>query len=304
MLLQTACDSPTIAVILSTYNGGRYLRDQIDSILVQDIPNLQLFVRDDGSTDGTPSLLATYERAGLAHVFYGHNIGAAASYFECLRLADQADYYAYSDQDDLWLTDKLSRAVNMIEQSSATGPLLYCSELNYCDADLAFDSASHLNLHGVSFGTQLYETVCSGNTMVFNSELRDQILCHDTTGAFLHDWWTSLIACSFGTVIWDTESRIAYRRLPESVSPSGMHTFALQFYRIRKILLGGQVKQIQSQLDSLYTSYASIMNESDEQLLNRAVHGSRLARALTPTRLRQKVIDEFLLRATMLFGLI
>lgn len=299
--------APSIAVIMSTYNGERYLRDQIDSVLIQDIPNLRLYVRDDGSTDSTPSLLAQYEQAGLASVTYGKNKGTAESFFICLRDAEPADYYAFCDQDDLWLTDKLSRAVSMLEQASTqkdNKPLLYCSELNYCNESLIYERSSYLNRRGVSLTTQLYETICSGNTMVFNEALCKEILLHGWHGAFLHDWWTSLIACAFGSIIWDKESRIMYRRGIDNVSPSGMRFLSLQLYRIRKILLGGEAERIQRQVASFGAIGKTELTDAERTLLWHMINSSNLSRALTPTRLRQRIQDEILLRMSMLAGLV
>ena len=305
--LTTDSSAPSIAVIMSTYNGERYVRDQIESVLVQDAPNVRLYIRDDGSSDETPAILAAYERAGLATVTYGSNIGAASSFFSCLKNAQPADYYAFCDQDDLWLTDKLSRATAMLEnatESQKRKPLLYCSELHYCDENLHYTHSSHLNKRGVSFATQLYETICSGNTMVFNEALRAEILHRGWDGAFLHDWWTSLVACAFGNIMWDEESRIMYRRTSDNVSPSGMGKLSLQLYRVKRILLGGQMGQIQQQLRAFDATCSGDCKEANRSLLERLVNGSKLSRALTPVRLRQSTNDEALLRASMLLGLI
>ena len=110
---------------MSTYNGEKYLREQIDSILKQTQVDAQLIVRDDGSSDGTVRILEEYSRNYPNVSFYqGTNVGVGKSFLELLKNAPQADYYSFADQDDVWLEDKLNHAVSIIrqiEQKDTTG---------------------------------------------------------------------------------------------------------------------------------------------------------------------------------------
>ena len=89
-----------VVVLLSSYNGGKYIKEQIESILAQSYKNVELFIRDDGSKDDTVKILKTYEHNPRIRVFYGENIGFFASFLWLLNNSVQADYYAFADQDD------------------------------------------------------------------------------------------------------------------------------------------------------------------------------------------------------------
>ena len=106
-----ATPDSSVIVVMSTYNGEKHLREQIDSILAQDRQPVSLLVRDDGSTDGTVQILEEYEKQGALELIRGENLGVVGSFISLIaRVADSADYIALSDQDDVWHADKLSRA--------------------------------------------------------------------------------------------------------------------------------------------------------------------------------------------------
>ena len=97
-----------VLVLMSTYNGEKYLREQIDSILGQRGVEVSLLVRDDGSTDATLTTLDEYKESGRLDYYCGNNLGPARSFMHLLQNAPASDFYAFSDQDDKWMDDKLS----------------------------------------------------------------------------------------------------------------------------------------------------------------------------------------------------
>ena len=113
-----------VLVIMSTYNGEKYVREQINSILMQKNVEVSVLVRDDGSTDGTLEVINGLQDDRIT-VLNGENMGCEASFFELLMHCKGYEYYAFSDQDDIWLEDKLARAIGMIGSSDT--PVLYCS---------------------------------------------------------------------------------------------------------------------------------------------------------------------------------
>ena len=113
-----------VCVLMASYNGEKFIREQIDSILRQEGVEVSLVVRDDHSTDSTPEILREYEEAGKISVLRDDiHLGAPNGFMKLLYEADPCDYYAFADQDDIWLPDKLSRAVNAIR--GFNGPALY-----------------------------------------------------------------------------------------------------------------------------------------------------------------------------------
>ena len=125
----------TVEVLLSTFNGVKYLPQLLDSIWAQEYPDVQLTIRDDGSTDGTLALLrrSLSDRADVT-VTAGANLGAGNSFLTLLRKASpSASYVAFCDQDDVWLPGKLSAAVSAL--AAFDGPTLYCSAVNLVGED-------------------------------------------------------------------------------------------------------------------------------------------------------------------------
>ena len=120
-------EKPTVVVLMSTYNGAAHLEEQIESIINQEDVNVRLIIRDDGSKDDTVALAKKY----TDEVIEGSNLGYRYSFLELIRNAPDADYYALSDQDDIWKPQKLVSATKMIEKQESnfgeSHPVLYAS---------------------------------------------------------------------------------------------------------------------------------------------------------------------------------
>lgn len=95
-------NTKSVQVVMSTYNGEKYLKEQIDSILSQEGVDVRLYIRDDGSSDRTTDILASYQEHKNVKIEKGNNLGFAKSFLTALDECDEADYYAFSDQDDVW----------------------------------------------------------------------------------------------------------------------------------------------------------------------------------------------------------
>lgn len=111
-------NTKSVQVVMSTYNGEKYLKEQIDSILSQEGVDVRLYIRDDGSSDRTTDILASYQEHKNVKIEKGNNLGFAKSFLTALDECDEADYYAFSDQDDVWEKDKLSTAIQSINTPS------------------------------------------------------------------------------------------------------------------------------------------------------------------------------------------
>ena len=119
-------DEMKVCVLISTYNGERFLEEQIASIIAQKGVEVDILVRDDGSSDMTCSLLERWQKEGKLKWYKGENLGFARSFMNLLKTASGYDYYAFCDQDDIWLEDKLQRAVAALEKIEDKVKL-YCS---------------------------------------------------------------------------------------------------------------------------------------------------------------------------------
>ena len=205
---------PRVAVLMSTYNGARWLPAQLDSLDAQEGVEVTLIVRDDGSTDDTLAVLARYARRwpALAHVPSGPNLGPPMSFLALLAAAPSgADYYAFCDQDDVWRPGKLARAVARL--AAEPGPALYGSNVTCVAEDLSPIGVPREDGDG-RFQHLLFENIVYGCTAVMNRAARELIAARPPErGVIMHDWWCALVAAAFGRVIYDPEpGLILYRQ--------------------------------------------------------------------------------------------
>ena len=200
-----------VLVLMSTYNGEKYLREQIDSILGQRGVEVSLLVRDDGSTDATLTILDEYKESGRLDYYCGNNLGPARSFMHLLQNAPASDFYAFSDQDDKWMDDKLFTAITSLEGHESE-PALYFSQTQLIDAGL--NNIPSVIIHPkLTFGESLIYKFIGGCTMVMNHRMREAV------GNFLpeimpmHDIWIYSIALGIGAFVhFDPTPHMFYRQ--------------------------------------------------------------------------------------------
>lgn len=213
----------TVQVLMSSYNGEKYIREQIDSILAQQGINVKLLVRDDGSSDSTCDILKKYEKKKLINVIYGKNVGVIQSFLTLIDVCEQADYYAYSDQDDVWLSDKLITGVTQIENNNKDIPILYCSALQRVNEKLEYQDIQSFRGLKTNIYSALVRERLAGCTFVFNDRLWELLNGSSKLRLnYSHDSWTVLMcyACG-GKVIFDSVPHILFRRYGTNVSVDG-----------------------------------------------------------------------------------
>lgn len=199
-----------VQVLLSSYNGEKFISEQIDSILEQKDVEVKILIRDDGSSDSTLDIIAKYHNDNI-EVIKANNVGATKSFFELIRLAGDADYYAFSDQDDVWLDYKLSAAVNKLKDHDNI-PAVYCSNTLLVDSNLNLIKKENKKPK-ISLESALIKNYATGCTVVFNKELMKFLKMNTNVDVPYHDWWVNLVALSIGGVsIFDDNAYIKYRQ--------------------------------------------------------------------------------------------
>ena len=208
---------PKVAILLCTYHGQHYLADQLDSFAAQSYPNWEVLASDDGSQDNTHAILEAY-RGQWGHdrlaIHFGLARGFAANFLSLTcKSSIKADYYAYSDQDDIWEADKLQRAMSWLLTIPEDVPALYCSRTRLVDAHNRDIGYSPLFTKPPSFANALMQNVGGGNTMVFNNAAR-ALLCEAGADADVvtHDWWAYLLVSGCGKVFYDACPSLRYRQ--------------------------------------------------------------------------------------------
>ncbi len=219
--VQTAADpalaTPKVAILLCTYHGQHYLAEQLNSFAAQTHTNWEAWVSDDGSQDATQDILRLYERNwpnGRISIHSGPEESFAANFLSLICKASiEADYYAFSDQDDVWEADKLKRAVEWLNTIPKSTPALYCSRTRLVDADNKEIGLSPLFSKSPSFSNALMQNIGGGNTMVFNNSARALIRETENNASIVsHDWWAYLVVTGCGgRVFYDRKPTVRYR---------------------------------------------------------------------------------------------
>ena len=207
-----------VDILLATYNGEKYLREQIDSILNQTHTEFRLLISDDGSTDGTIEILKEYkEKDGRIEVFFQENNLGVVKNFEFLLEKVEAKYYMFSDQDDIWKERKIEKSLNKIEE----GYDLVYSDLEVVDENLNVTYSSYWKLKGIynkikkynNFESLYLNNFITGCTIISKKELINSFLPLPNSSKFvLHDYWVSLIISQNGKIAYIEEPLIKYRQ--------------------------------------------------------------------------------------------
>ena len=214
----TAQQSPKVAILLCTYQGERYLQAQLDSFVAQTHTNWELWVSDDGSSDGTHAILNQALKGwgkDKISIHNGPKEGFCANFLSLTCKADiKADYYAYSDQDDIWKAEKLARAVAALSTVPKGVPGLYCSRTRVVDADDKPICLSPLFTKTPGFANALMQNIGGGNTMVFNEAARQLLIeAGEKVKVVTHDWWAYLLVSGCGgQVFYDPKPTVRYRQ--------------------------------------------------------------------------------------------
>lgn len=200
-----------VVVLLSTWNGMRFLPEQLRTLFAQEFPGeLTILIRDDGSTDGTLDYLRTLDDPRI-RVVKGENLGPIGSYFELLRLAKETDgdFFALCDQDDFWQNDKIARALSLIQSSC---PAIYASSLHLVDAELV-PIGYYRHPGDRSFVCTLLTNYVTGCTCVINRAFLNWMpFPEQPNNTIMHDWWLASVATMGALIVYDEQSRILYRQ--------------------------------------------------------------------------------------------
>lgn len=261
---------------MSTYNGKDYLREQIDSILAQNCKekmgvDLKLFIRDDGSKDGTQKILDEYAEKYPDKIswYQGENIGVIKSFFELIEKSDvKAEYYAFSDQDDYWHKEKLSAGIEQIKSMTnddVKEPLLYCCSQLLVDENLKeIDNTMTRKEKRASFENAVVENIVTGCTIVMNKTLRDMAKAYPPKFTVMHDWWFYLLASCYGKIYYDKNQYISYRQ--HGTNTVGYNTSKVKEFKDRVKRFRGNRQNITKQLSEFIRIYKLYKKEDDNTL--------------------------------------
>lgn len=257
-----------VVVLMSTYNGIKYIAEQVRSVYEQEGVSVRLKVRDDGSTDGTQAFLEKEQEAGRLTWYSGPNLGAARSFWHLLSEAPEADFYAFSDQDDVWDKDKLRVAV---EQLSTAGmrPSLYFCRTRLVDEKLR-ELPGPKTVPLLTYGESLVYQMASGCTMVFNDALRRVLAEYTPAYMRMHDMWIYEVAQAVGAAVYfDTVPHISYRQHAGNVVGESDSVYVQWRKRLCRIRKGERIRSRTA--EELWKGYAGSMSTENRELTRRVM---------------------------------
>ena len=265
-----------ILIIMSTYNGQKYIREQLDSLYAQKDVDIHILVRDDGSKDDTVSILQEYrQNYGHMTIHAEENVGAAMSFHTLISYAskevDKYDYFAYADQDDVWMSDKLVSAVKMLNRSEAKTKLYFCLP-ELVDAELKILPSKRPCVANNLKGNVVTSHIL-GCTQVFNGHLLRLVAMYRPNAQErvpLHDGWTALVAYAFDAdVIFDTNKYIKYRQHGNNVVGANKSFIEVQEVRFARYFNGQSLKSGKCQL--VLEVYSDLLGARNKEILTNCV---------------------------------
>jgi glycosyltransferase involved in cell wall biosynthesis len=233
---------PLVAILMGTYNGARFLPEQMESLAAQTHQNWVLIASDDGSTDDTVKILKAYQAewpAGRLIIKEGLKQGFCVNFLSmACDPVIRADYYAFCDQDDVWLPSKLGVAIKNIGLNEGILAYVYCGRTIYVDEKKKKVGYSPQFSFPTTFRNALIQSIAGGNTMVFNQKSKDLL---EKTGVVLHpshDWWLYQLATgSGGVVYYDPKPQVKYRQHKNALV-GGNRSLRARLKRVRMVFNG------------------------------------------------------------------
>ncbi len=267
-----------VLVLMSTYNGDRYLIEQLNSIFNQEDVDINCLIRDDGSTDRTKELILEYQKnqKKLKYVFE-KNIGWAESFFKLIEISsNDYDYYAFSDQDDFWIKDKISSAIKKIEDYKDISPALYFSNLKIVDKELKWQKSKFMNKKiFLSKSRALVENVSTGCTQVFNLKLKKLLQSYKPIPIRAHDHWVYLVSIFLGKVFYDPYSYILYRQHESNTLGAIKNPFKIFYKRFKigfNIFNINKYQQFKKMSLNLLNGYYSKISQDDLNIISKVAY--------------------------------
>ena len=233
-----------VAIILGFYNGNKYLIQQIESIISQTHKNIKIFIFNDKSPQNIKGYNNEYLRkfnSKINIVNRAKNLGFAKNFLLGLKdVGSKFDYYAFSDQDDIWENNKIEIAIKEIRKLNSKKPVLYCSRTAYYSDNCSNEIGSSRNFKKkASFKNSLIQNIASGNTIVMNKKARNLVVSSLDCKEFIaHDWWCyQIISASGGKIIFDPIKSLKYRQHNNNLI-GGNRSFKEKFIRLLKFFSG------------------------------------------------------------------
>lgn len=296
-----------VVVIMSAYNGERSILRQINSILNQKgVAKICCYIRDDGSTDKTYDLVCNhFPNSDSVIIQRGSNIGWEKSFMMALKEAPSADYYAFSDQDDIWMENKVKAGIDFLKLSDNKKPLLYhCNKFSVNENLKPLSHQVRRTPRPLNHQNAMVQEYAQGCSIIINNKARDLVTSYLPKKKIAHDFWCGLICYLFGEIIYDEGKHFYHISYGNNASGEG-HMLNSWLGRLKKLVYDEEAYY--SPWQDLLEGYENILSENDRRFCQRLMnykHSMRekLHLLLSPKFIRDSFFGTISLKTAVLLN--
>lgn len=299
-----------IQIFLSTYNGEKYLREQLDSFVALDgfAERIKVLIRDDGSKDGTWEILEEYREKYGFQIIRGENVGLNASMHELVMHSDpECKYFAFSDQDDVWLPEKVMRGVEkLLPYENSEKPALYAASSTLVDVELNELGHTMIPKRAPGFYNAMVQNVCVGHTQVCNRKTVELLKKGHSPDVMVMDYWVYTLVGATGDIVYDPVYTTLYRQHGNNVigySSSKWKNFKMRLGRLKSRRSERMTRQLAAFLELYGDDIAPEYKKEGEKFLRKQRNFfTRLGYIFTTKAYRQSFVENIVFRLMYLFG--
>lgn len=304
-------NNPKVVVLLSTYNGEKYLKEQLESIYNQTYSNIEILVRDDGSEDATLDILKDYQKKGRIRILEGENLGFVGSFMELLKQSQDAPYYSFADQDDIWEKDKIKRAITILEKEEDKEDklLMYYSNYDFYNQDMEKIGPPPLR-NNISFLDSLLECANLGMTTIINKQAKDKVIQKIPMQNCLgHDWWIYMVCSAFGKVIYDDKSMVKHRVHNSNTSKCGESIKEKYKRRFQTLFGDNHFKKLKQQIQEFGECFYSQLDKKNQETMDMFLTSPKsfriqMKKIFYPNKMMSLIKEEMILRIGFILWMI
>lgn len=264
--------------MLAVFDGEKYLKEQLESILNQTVKNIKIIIRDDGSRDNSPQIIDDYcnKYPQIISKLDGAPTGSAKQNFAELLKNCNSDYIMFCDQDDVWLPEKIEKTLEAMKKAEHGGktPVLVHTDLKVVDQSLNVISPSFFKFQkliqdDITLPKLLVQNYVTGCTVMINRALQEKCGLIPK-GCIMHDWWLALVAILFGELVCISEPTMLYRQHSDN-QVGAKASYGIAFIK-RKLATLDMVRYnynaTYSQAKALLDSYGNLLNENVKEIID------------------------------------
>lgn len=251
-----------VQILMSTFNGEKYLQEQLNSLFNQENIKLDILVRDDNSTDKTKEIL---DRNHIKW-YTGKNLKPAKSFFDLIKKSGDFEYYAFCDQDDVWDNKKLYIAIEKLEKYNNNKPSMYFSNKKIVDQNLNYLYTTN-ETKKISLGSSLITNIATGCTIVINKKMMEALKKYSPSFIEMHDAWVYKLCLALdGNVVFDKNSYINYRQHQNNVIGNSESILSKIKRRLKGIIKCNHIKEKMAL--EILEGYKDVISQKNLEILN------------------------------------